>query len=163
VRAGQFHRVRPRQRVHRGRGRSLHLGADRAGPHPLPHHDHRSRVLEAAPAAAREGRRRARVSASLAIATNRTYLRRRRMNAAMIGLSTFALVFGLFWLTWIIGVLLYEGAVALRPSLFIEMTPPPGGDGGLANAIIGSVLMSGVGTLIGTPVGILAGTYLAEY
>jgi phosphate transport system permease protein len=99
----------------------------------------------------------------LATPTNRTYLRRRRMNAAMIALSTLALAFGLFWLVWIIGVLLYEGAAALRPSLFTQMTPPPGGDGGLANAIVGSILMSGVGTLIGTPVGILAGTYLAEY
>jgi len=81
----------------------------------------------------------------------------------MIGLSTFALAFGLFWLAWIIGVLVYEGATALRPSLFTQMTPPPGGDGGLANAIFGSVLMAGAGTLIGTPIGILAGTYLAEY
>jgi len=103
------------------------------------------------------------VIASPASAGNRTYLRRRRMNAVMIGLSTFALAFGLFWLAWIIGVLVYEGATALRPSLFTQMTPPPGGDGGLANAIFGSVLMAGAGTLIGTPIGILAGTYLAEY
>jgi len=60
-------------------------------------------------------------------------------------------------------VLLWEGASALRPSLFTQMTPPPGSDGGLANAIFGSVLMAGAGTLIGTPIGILAGTYLAEY
>jgi phosphate transport system permease protein len=103
------------------------------------------------------------VARSPATADNRTYLRRRRTNAVMIALSTAALVFGLFWLAWIIGVLLYEGASALRPSLFIQMTPPPGSDGGLANAIVGSILMAGVGTLIGTPVGILAGTYLAEY
>ena len=94
---------------------------------------------------------------------NRIYLRRRRTNAVMIALSTAALAFGLFWLLWIIGVLVYEGAAALRPSLFIQMTPPPGADGGLANAILGSILMAGVGTLIGTPAGILAGTYLAEY
>jgi phosphate transport system permease protein len=85
------------------------------------------------------------------------------MNALMMAVSTVALVFGLFWLVWIIGVLLWEGASALRPSLFVSMTPPPGGDGGLANAILGSVLMAGAGTLIGTPIGILAGTYLAEY
>lgn len=94
---------------------------------------------------------------------NAVYLRRRRMNAAMMGVSTLALAFGLFWLLWIIGVLLWEGAGALRPSLFTQMTPPPGGDGGLANAILGSFLMAGIGTLIGTPIGILAGTYLAEY
>ena len=91
------------------------------------------------------------------------FRRRRRINAVMMGVSTMALVFGLFWLFWILGVLLYEGATALRPSMFLQMTPPPGSDGGLANAILGSILMSGVGTLIGAPVGILAGTYLAEY
>jgi phosphate transport system permease protein len=100
---------------------------------------------------------------SAASADNPTYRRRRTMNKVMMTVSTVALAFGLFWLLWIIGVLLYEGAVALRPSLFVQMTPPPGGDGGLANAIFGSVLMAGAGTLIGTPIGILAGTYLAEY
>ncbi len=91
------------------------------------------------------------------------FRRRRRMNSVMMTVSTIALAFGLFWLLWIVGVLLWEGAGALRFSLFTQMTPPPGGDGGLANAIFGSVLMAGAGTLIGTPVGILAGTYLAEY
>jgi phosphate transport system permease protein len=91
------------------------------------------------------------------------YRRRRRMNKAMITLSFIALVFGLFWLLWILGVLLWFGGEALRPVLFTQMTPPPGASGGLANAILGSVLMAGFGTLIGTPIGILAGTYLAEY
>ncbi|HEX7465097.1 MAG TPA: phosphate ABC transporter permease PstA [Usitatibacter sp.] len=94
---------------------------------------------------------------------NPIYRRRKRMNSLMMGVSTAALAFGLFWLIWIVVVLLWEGASALRPSLFAQMTPPPGGDGGLANAIYGSVLMAGAGTLIGTPVGILAGTYLAEF
>jgi phosphate transport system permease protein len=94
---------------------------------------------------------------------NPTYRRRKRMNAVMMAVSTAALCFGLFWLLWIIAVLLWEGAGALRPALFTQMTPPPGADGGLANAILGSVLMAGAGTLIGTPIGILAGTYLAEY
>jgi phosphate transport system permease protein len=94
---------------------------------------------------------------------SRVYVRRRRTNMIMLTLSTGALIFGLFWLAWILAVLLYEGANALGPSLFTQMTPPPGSDGGLANAIYGSVLMAGAGTLIGTPVGILAGTYLAEY
>jgi len=100
---------------------------------------------------------------TLASNANPVYRRRRRMNAIMMTVSTLALGFGLFWLAWILGVLLWEGAGALRLSLFTQMTPPPGSDGGLANAIFGSVLMAGVGTLIGTPVGILAGTYLAEY
>jgi len=105
------------------------------------------------------------VSALPATATpaNRTYRRRRVVNKVMMGLSAVALAFGLFWLVWILAVLVWEGANALRPSLFYQMTPPPGGNGGLANAIFGSVLMSGAGTLIGTPIGILAGTYLAEY
>ncbi|HXF79395.1 MAG TPA: phosphate ABC transporter permease PstA [Usitatibacter sp.] len=81
----------------------------------------------------------------------------------MMGVSTAALGFGLFWLAWILAVLLYEGGAALGPTLFTKMTPPPGNDGGLGNAIFGSVMMAGAGTLIGTPVGILAGTYLAEY
>ena len=96
-------------------------------------------------------------------ATNPVYVRRRRVNAVMMALSAVALAFGLFWLAWIIGTLLWEGASSLRPSLFTQPTPPPGGRGGLANAILGSVMMAGIGTLIGTPVGILAGTYLAEF
>ena len=94
---------------------------------------------------------------------NPVYAGRRRLNAVMMVLSSLALAFGLFWLVWIIATLLWEGASALRPSLFTQPTPPPGSDGGLSNAILGSVMMAGVGTLIGTPVGILAGTYLAEY
>jgi len=102
-------------------------------------------------------------AAATATPANRTYRRRRVVNKVMMALSAVALAFGLFWLVWILGVLVWEGANALRPSLFYQMTPPPGGNGGLANAIFGSVLMSGAGTLIGTPIGILAGTYLAEY
>ncbi|MCL4689191.1 MAG: phosphate ABC transporter permease PstA [Burkholderiales bacterium] len=94
---------------------------------------------------------------------NPVYARRRRLNAAMMGLASLALGFGLFWVVWFMATLLGEGASALRPSLFLQPTPPPGGDGGLANAILGSVMMAGVGTLIGTPIGILAGTYLAEF
>ena len=100
---------------------------------------------------------------AIASADNRAYRRRRRTNAVMMTLSALALAFGLFWLAWILGELLWEAAGALRPSLFLKMTPRPGSDGGLANAIFGSLLMSGAAVAIGTPVGILAGTYLAEY
>jgi phosphate transport system permease protein len=100
---------------------------------------------------------------SFVTSVNPAYRRRKRRNALMMSLSAAALVFGLFWLFWILGLLLWEGGTALRPSLFMQTTPPPGSDGGLANAIFGSVLMAGAGTLIGTPIGILAGTYLAEY
>jgi phosphate transport system permease protein len=95
---------------------------------------------------------------------NPVYLARKRRNAVMLAVSALALAFGLFWLVWILGTLLLEGGNALmRVSLYTQMTPPPGADGGLANAIAGSVIMVIAGTLLGTPVGILAGTYLAEY
>jgi phosphate transport system permease protein len=97
-------------------------------------------------------------------AANPLYRARKRRNVLMLAVSAAALAFGLFWLVWILATLLYEGGSALlRVSLYYRMTPPPGADGGLANAIVGSLLMVGAGTLIGTPVGILAGTYLAEY
>jgi phosphate transport system permease protein len=97
-------------------------------------------------------------------ATNPLYRARKRRNVLMLAVSAAALAFGLFWLVWILATLLHEGGSALlRISLYYQMTPPPGADGGLANAIAGSLIMVGAGTLIGTPVGILAGTYLAEY
>ena len=98
------------------------------------------------------------------IAANSLYRSRKRTNAAMLAISALAIGFGLFWLAWILGTLLYEGGHALaRATLYYQMTPPPGADGGLANAIAGSLIMVAAGTLLGTPVGILAGTYLAEY
>jgi phosphate transport system permease protein len=96
--------------------------------------------------------------------SNPIYRARRRRHIAMIVLSALTLAFGLFWLVWILGTLLTEGGAALlRVSFYTQMTPPPGSDGGLANAIVGSLVMVGVGTLLGTPIGILAGTYLAEF
>ena len=96
-------------------------------------------------------------------ADNPVYLRRRRMNQVMMGVSSLAVVFGLFWLVWIISVLLWNGVAALGPALFTEMTPPPGGKGGLANAIFGSLAIVGVATVVSTPIGVLAGIYLAEF
>ena len=95
---------------------------------------------------------------------NRLYRARKRTNFVLLVVSGLAIVFGLFWLVWILGTLLYEGGNALaHATLYYEMTPPPGADGGLANAIAGSLVMVTAGTLLGTPIGILAGTYLAEY
>lgn len=95
---------------------------------------------------------------------NPIYKSRRRKNRILMTVSLAMLVYGLFWLVWILATLLWEGASALKPSILTQMTPPPGAkDGGLANAIWGSLLMVGAGTLIGTPIGILAGTYLAEF
>ncbi|HMA90812.1 MAG TPA: phosphate ABC transporter permease PstA [Burkholderiales bacterium] len=97
-------------------------------------------------------------------ASNPVYRRRKLVNLVMLSVSAVALFFGLIWLAWILATLLYEGGAALlRAGMYYQMTPPPGSDGGLANAIAGSLQMVVVGTLIGTPVGVLAGTYLAEY
>lgn len=95
--------------------------------------------------------------------SNPVYRRRQWVNKLMLVLSGVTLTFGLFWLFWIILTLLVKGGDALSFSLLTQPTPPPGGQGGLLNAILGSFMMAGVGTLIGTPIGILAGTYLAEY
>jgi phosphate transport system permease protein len=81
----------------------------------------------------------------------------------MLFISGLTMAFGLFWLAWILLTLLHEGFGALTFSLFAQMTPPPGSAGGLLNAIVGSILMAAMATLIGTPIGILAGTYLAEF
>ena len=88
--------------------------------------------------------------------------RRRRSRIAMM-LSLAATLFGLGWLVLILGVLVYEGLSGLSLKVFTEMTPPPGSDGGLLNPIMGSLIMTGLAVVIGTPIGILAGTYLAEY
>src|SRR4029077_13299393 len=74
-----------------------------------------------------------------------------------------ATAFGLGWLVLILGSLLWEGFTGLSPAVFTEMTPPPGAYGGLLNPIIGSLIMTTIAVAIGTPVGILAGTYMAEY
>src|SRR6202140_3269692 len=94
---------------------------------------------------------------------NKLYARRRRRNGVAMVLSVAATAFGLGWLALILGVLLWEGASGLSPSVFTEMTPPPGAAGGLLNPIMGSLILTVLAVLIGTPVGILAGTYMAEY
>jgi phosphate transport system permease protein len=91
------------------------------------------------------------------------YAGRRRMNSLTMVLSLVATAFGLGWLVLILGTLLYEGFSGLSLAVFTEMTPPPGSAGGLLNAIMGSLVLTGLAVLIGTPIGILAGTYLAEY
>ena len=78
-------------------------------------------------------------------------------------LATLATLFGLFWLTWILWTTASKGLSALKWGLFTQMTPAPGSDGGLLNAFAGSLVMCGIAVLIGTPIGIGAGTYLAEY
>jgi phosphate transport system permease protein len=90
--------------------------------------------------------------------------RRKRVNAIALVLSLGAMAFGLFWLMWILFETFRLGLGGIALSVFTEMTPPPQAEtGGLANAIFGSLLMAGLATLLGTPIGVLAGIYLAEY
>ena len=91
------------------------------------------------------------------------YTRRRLVHRIVVVLSFLATGFGLLWLVLVLGTLLINGVGALGPSLFTQMTPPPGSSGGLLNAIGGSLAMTLIATLIGTPTGILAGTFLSEY
>jgi phosphate transport system permease protein len=91
------------------------------------------------------------------------YTRRLLVNRFNLAMSLLAMAFGLAFLLWILVTLAQAGLGAVSASLFTQMTPPPGSGGGLLNAIMGSIVMAGLGTLIGTPVGILAGIYLAEF
>jgi phosphate transport system permease protein len=91
------------------------------------------------------------------------YARRRITNTIALGVAMAAAAFGLFWLIAILWTLFYNGFSAINLSIFTKMTPPPGDSGGLLNAIFGSVVLTIGATLISTPVGMLAGTYLAEY
>lgn len=91
------------------------------------------------------------------------YARRLIRNRIWLGLSVGAAAFGLTWLVLILGTLIWNGVAGLNLDVFTKMTPPPGGTGGLLNPIIGSLIMTFLAVLIGTPIGILAGTYMAEY
>jgi phosphate transport system permease protein len=91
------------------------------------------------------------------------YDTRRRRNYLAVGLAIGATMFGLVWLVLILAVLLWNGFSGLSLAVFTQMTPPPGSAGGLLNPIAGSLVMTVIAVLIGTPLGILAGTYMAEY
>ena len=100
---------------------------------------------------------------SIADEKNPLYGGRKFKNAVFKFMALGSTAFGLFWLAWILVTLLVQGISGLKPELFTEITPPPGEDGGLLNAIVGSLIMIVLSVLIGTPIGILTGTYLAEY
>ena len=103
------------------------------------------------------------MSAELHAIRARRHAGRKRTNFVALTLSLSAMLFGLVWLVWILVETVHLGLGGLALATFTEMTPPPMEAGGLANALMGSLLMVGLATLIGTPVGILAGIYLAEY
>lgn len=94
---------------------------------------------------------------------DRIYQRRLWVNRWNLAMSLLTMAFGMAFLLWILATLCSFGFQAFSPALVTEMTPPPGSDGGLANAIFGSVAMVAVATFISTPIGILAGIYLAEF
>jgi phosphate transport system permease protein len=94
---------------------------------------------------------------------NARYVARRRNNAVAMALSLAATGFGLGWLVLVLGALLWHGIGGLSVAVFTQMTPPPGASGGLLNPIIGSLLLTALAVAIGTPIGVLAGTYMAEY
>jgi phosphate transport system permease protein len=96
-------------------------------------------------------------------ASSPLYAKRRRRNVITMGLAFAATAFGLSWLVLILGELLWQGFSGLSLAVFTEMTPPPGSAGGLLNPIIGSLIMTAIAVAIGTPLGMLAGTYMAEY
>ena len=91
------------------------------------------------------------------------YRKRLLVNRFNLAMSLAAMSFGMTFLLWILFVLFQKGFLALSPTLFTQMTPPPGSAGGLLNAIFGSIVIVSVATLISTPIGILAGIHLAEY
>ena len=102
-------------------------------------------------------------TAALQATRARKHAARKRVNFIALTLSLGAMAFGLVWLVWILVETVRLGLDGLAIATFTEMTPPPMEAGGLANALMGSLLMVGLATAIGTPVGILAGVYLAEY
>ena len=102
------------------------------------------------------------VSKSLATPDNPIYKRRVWFNRFNLLMSLATMTFGMVFLLWILFTLFSKGLAAFGPALFTQMTPPPGSDGGLANAIFGSVMIVGSAILIATPIGIMAGIYLAE-
>jgi phosphate transport system permease protein len=91
------------------------------------------------------------------------FARRRMVNFLCLSATVLAVAIGLCWLTWILGTLLQQGLAGIHWNVFTQMTQPPGSNGGLLNAIIGSLMMAGTAILIGTPTGLLIGIFLAEY
>jgi len=103
------------------------------------------------------------MSADAAPASSGRYRRRLLVNRFNLVMSLGTMAFGMAFLLWILFVLFQNGFAAISPALFTQTTPPPGSAGGLSNAIVGSLVIVGVATLVSTPIGILAGIHLAEF
>src|SRR5262249_37579054 len=143
-----------RQRVRRGGRPPVHLGPCRARPAAVPDHPLPDRPPAPPSAAPR---------AAPALLGMKRHAIRKFTNVLALSLSGFATAVGLFFLGAILYTLLKNGLGGMSTKVFTAMTPPPGSSGGLLNAIYGSVVMTVIGILIGGPIGVLAGTYLAEY
>ncbi len=102
-------------------------------------------------------------SSSIAVAKNLRFQRRKLTNLIALACSMLAMTFGMIWLIWILVSVVQMGFKGLTLTTLTQMTPSPDSDGGLLNAIYGSVLMTVVGTAIGTPIGLMTGVYLSEY
>lgn len=102
-------------------------------------------------------------AAALAQVRQARYQSRKRLNRLALTLSMAAMLFGVFWLVWILWETIRLGLGGLSLALFTDMTPPPNDAGGLGNAIFGSFVMVALATFVGTPIGVMAGVYLAEY
>ena len=102
-------------------------------------------------------------AATLAQTRQARFAARKRLNQVALALSLAAMAFGVFWLVWILWETLRLGLGGLSVALFTEMTPPPNEPGGISNAIYGSLTMVALATFVGTPIGVMAGIYLAEY
>ena len=102
-------------------------------------------------------------AADLAAVRQAKYNKRKRLNQVALTLSMAAMLFGVFWLVWILWETIRQGLGGLNFALFSQMTPPPNEEGGIANAIWGSLMMVALATFVGTPIGVMAGVYLAEY
>src|SRR5574338_496602 len=152
--AEQLDRRGDRQRVHRSRQRALSLLADRARLPAVRRHLPRAERRQADADAPRANPRKDPLTMPL---------RRKLADIVALLFALAATLFGLTWLVWILWTTLAEGAAAITPALFTQMTPPPGSSGGLLNAFYGSAVMVLLALAIGTPLGIAAGTYLAEH
>jgi phosphate transport system permease protein len=102
-------------------------------------------------------------AAELARVRQAKYAGRKRLNQLALTLSLLAMAFGVFWLIWILWETIRLGLGGMSLALFSDMTPPPNEAGGIANAIFGSLVMVAMATFVGTPIGVMAGVYLAEY